>query len=560
MLLDFEQRIFAEEDSTYIKDHTLVYFHGQYHIFYIVGNKGEGWGDPGNEVDFGHASSPDLIHWTQHPRILNIVPGTWKERNLWAPHVFEHDGTFTLAYTGVDNDVAQQIGLATSSDLFDWTDLSTTEAAFRPDTTWAEWTLGTWADCRDPYLRRMQNGEWMMVATAQTNAAYGGGTKLGALALGTSGDGLSWADAGAPFAANDGPRVLESPSIYSSGGKHYLLFTETATTGVQMAVSDSLLSGWDIPGASVVDATSFAAELVDLDSQTWFSRVRGVLFPDGDVGRVALIDSAKVDSGNLIIGQSNHFWDDWNLVQGNAFDWQPTFWDRPHGRTGVESKLEGHYWINTGEAVQGPIGNNCYACGVIEARTGIIRSHPFTLSGDGIELLVGGANEPAQVYAALKRSDTHEVLFTETGTGSDVMSRRSWDTSALSGLEVYIELADLSTTGHLNVDSIVEVEGAASVEPVGAPALGYRLQAAPNPGRAPAIRFELVRASRVRLSMYDVAGRMVSVLANRFLPAGQHEYRWDGRGLTGGELPPGVFFVRLEAGDAVATARVTHLR
>jgi hypothetical protein len=78
----------------------------------------------------------------------------------------------------------------------------------------------------------------------------------------------------------------------------------------------------------------------------------------------------------------------------------------------------------------------------------------------------------------------------------------------------------------------------------------------PNPFADQAtVSFGLPRPSRVRLAVYDVLGRELAVLVEGERAAGQHEAVLDGS-----RLPSGTYLVRLEAGGAVATRRVTLVR
>jgi hypothetical protein len=79
---------------------------------------------------------------------------------------------------------------------------------------------------------------------------------------------------------------------------------------------------------------------------------------------------------------------------------------------------------------------------------------------------------------------------------------------------------------------------------------------APNPARgAVTLRFTLPAAGRVRLAVYDVAGRRVAVLVDGSLGAGVHQAGW-----AGGDVGPGLYFARLEAGGSEVTRRVARVR
>ncbi len=62
------------------------------------------------------------------------------------------------------------------------------------------------------------------------------------------------------------------------------------------------------------------------------------------------------------------------------------------------------------------------------------------------------------------------------------------------------------------------------------------------------ITYELPKLSEVRLGVYDMLGREVSVLVNDRREAGVHEVQFDGSGFAGG-----VYFYRLQTGDFMAT-------
>ncbi len=88
----------------------------------------------------------------------------------------------------------------------------------------------------------------------------------------------------------------------------------------------------------------------------------------------------------------------------------------------------------------------------------------------------------------------------------------------------------------------------------GAPAL--RVAATANPVRSQtAIRYTLPAPGRMRLSVVDVLGREVALLATGEQAAGTHEAPFDAS-----RLAPGVYTLRLVAAGAAATARITVVR
>jgi hypothetical protein len=83
----------------------------------------------------------------------------------------------------------------------------------------------------------------------------------------------------------------------------------------------------------------------------------------------------------------------------------------------------------------------------------------------------------------------------------------------------------------------------------------------PNPTRGSAtVSFSLGETSPVTLAVYNVMGRKVATLVDAPVEAGQHEVRWNGRSADGSAVASGVYLLRLEAGDRVATRRLTVVR
>jgi len=240
-------------DGEYLKDYYVFKEGDTYHLFYNVGTAAEvqNWEQPGNEKAFGHATSKDLKTWEHHPRILEVVPGTWEGEVVSAPSIIKRDGTFYMFYTGFDDRVKgkQSIGLATSKDLFNWERHPGNPVYEAPP--WAARNESGWLDCRDAHV--IKSGDEFLMFTMVTTAEG-----KGAIALASSSDLIAWKDLGpavVTFTTPESPRVFEHDGFYymfasSAHGKE-LFKTANPKTGPWESLSfrwpsPGLWSGWEV--------------------------------------------------------------------------------------------------------------------------------------------------------------------------------------------------------------------------------------------------------------------------------------------------------------------------
>jgi hypothetical protein len=88
------------------------------------------------------------------------------------------------------------------------------------------------------------------------------------------------------------------------------------------------------------------------------------------------------------------------------------------------------------------------------------------------------------------------------------------------------------------------------------PVSGVGLEVYPNPVRGRAtVTFTLSTAMDTRITLHDVLGREVVVLAEGTQPAGEHLGTLDA-----GRLAPGLYIVRLQSDGAFASRRLTVVR
>jgi hypothetical protein len=76
------------------------------------------------------------------------------------------------------------------------------------------------------------------------------------------------------------------------------------------------------------------------------------------------------------------------------------------------------------------------------------------------------------------------------------------------------------------------------------------------------VRFDVTRdfQGQVSLDVFDVSGRRVRTLIGGTVPPGCHQVTWDERTESGASVTTGVYFLRMKAGDFVATRKVVILR
>ena len=81
----------------------------------------------------------------------------------------------------------------------------------------------------------------------------------------------------------------------------------------------------------------------------------------------------------------------------------------------------------------------------------------------------------------------------------------------------------------------------------------------PNPGLSHSVSFTVPRKDKVEVSVFDLLGRRLAVLAKGEFAAGKYTRNWDGRTTDGAKATAGVYFYRLTVGSEVRTLRAVKL-
>ncbi len=179
--------------------------------------------------------------------------------------------------------------------------------------------------------------------------------------------------------------------------------------------------------------------------------------------------------------------------------------------------------------------------------------HGADLTGDPRFFLDGGFT-PATADASPASFD---VAFDAAGASDGVYNGTLvLHTRDLPGIPGGTNLDDVQFDLSVTVDAgMVGAPALASVTRTGFTSLR------PNPFRdASEIRFGLSRPARARVSIVDVTGRAVRTLTDGERSAGEHGVTWDGRDASGGIVAPGIYFVRLTAGDVAETRKLARIR
>jgi hypothetical protein len=111
-------------------------------------------------------------------------------------------------------------------------------------------------------------------------------------------------------------------------------------------------------------------------------------------------------------------------------------------------------------------------------------------------------------------------------------------------------------------DKVFTILNLTAVEADRSRPLTYALdQNYPNPfNPETTVPFRTARPGRVRITVYDLDGRVVRVLEDRHIDAGSHEARWDGLDDGGRQSASGVYVVRIQAGDFAKQRKMVLMR
>jgi endonuclease/exonuclease/phosphatase family metal-dependent hydrolase len=174
---------------------------------------------------------------------------------------------------------------------------------------------------------------------------------------------------------------------------------------------------------------------------------------------------------------------------------------------------------------------------------------------DAARFSIPGGFTPALVEAT---AAAYSVAFDDAGAPSDSTYRADL-TFASADQALPGATAQPAVVLHLRARV---TSGTVSAPGAAIPSVTRLYSPIPNPMRGGgAVRFDLARAGRVQVEVFDLSGRRVASLADGEFPAGTHALVWNARHDDGRAAGAGLFFVRLSGpGLRTQTVRAALIR
>ncbi|GAB7184617.1 sucrose-6-phosphate hydrolase SacC GH32 family [Kitasatospora sp. Ki12] len=381
----------------------LIWYQGQYHLFFQYNPSGNSWGN----MSWGHAVSTDLVHWTQLP--LAIAQDA-DEMVFSGSIVLDKDDStgfgskenppLVAVYTSQRKGTGkQEQALAYSTD---------------GGTTWTKYSgnpvlaIGS-ADFRDPKVFWYAPTHSWLMAVALSDRHK--------VSFYSSSDLKSWthlSDFG-PAGATGG--VWECPDLFP-----------LAVDGDPGKTKWVLVVGTQ----SVAGGTGTQYFTGDFDGERFTSDDPAAYVPPG---------------GTVLQDFESGSYGDWTTT-GTAFGTAPATGTLPDQQT--VSGYRGAGLVNS------------YNSG--DGSTGTLTSPEFTVGRRYLNFLVGGGNHPhtdgADTQTAVNLLVDGKVVRTSTGSNSETLDWTSWDLKDLIGKQARIQLVDHNTEGwgHILADDFTAAD------------------------------------------------------------------------------------------------------
>jgi beta-fructofuranosidase len=211
-----------------------IFFHGRYHMFHQYNPQEAVWGN----MNWAHATSPDMVHWEHAPIALSPTPGGFDQYGVFSGSaVLDGQGRLAMIYTGV-MPPASKAEITLSDGTHNWREVQC--MAFSEDSELRVWRKlpepvisappagMAVSGFRDPFVWR-EDDSWML------GLGSGFRDKGGAILLYRSPDLRHWTylhplvegpgNGRKSVNAVDTGEMWECPDFFPLGDKHVLLIS-----------------------------------------------------------------------------------------------------------------------------------------------------------------------------------------------------------------------------------------------------------------------------------------------------------------------------------------------
>ena len=393
----------------------MVYYEGEYHLFYQYYPDSTVWGP----MHWGHAISEDLVHWEHLPIALFpdehglIFSGSavvdWHNTSgfgvdgkppLIAIFSYHH---MEKEKSGVDDYQTQ--GIAYSNDKGrTWTKYKSNPVIENPGIR----------DFRDPkVIWHEETKKWVMAVAALDHLKFYGSKDL-----------KEWtymSEFGKELGSHDG--VWECPDLFplkSDNGKEYWILIENMNPGNPNGGSGT---------------------------QYFIGQFDGIEFTVDQQFMKLLAKEEAVNPEGIVFESFESGYEKWT-IEGEAFGTQP-----------AGGSLEGQ---NIVSGYEGSGLANSFVGG--DQSKGKLTSQRFTIDNNAINFLIGGGNHRGRTYISLVIDG--KVVRQSEGKNSEQLNWTGWDVSGYKGQLAQIEIVDNYTGGwgHINIDEITFADQVASAQ------------------------------------------------------------------------------------------------
>lgn len=501
----------------------MVYYKGEYHLFYQYNPNSTVWGP----MHWGHAVSKDLVNWTQEPIALapdkngDIFSGSvvvdWNNSSGFFNDTPDKTGLVAF-FTNAIGAGGQEQSIAYSKDSGKtWTEYSANPVIPDPANT---------PDFRDPKVSWDNvHNKWVMTVAAGKEVQFYSSSNL-----------KNWTKTGAFGSQGQGSHagVWECPDLYQmpvdgqtgkskwvlslslgasatvdsppAAGSGMMYFVgdfdgSTFTADPQYKVTNTkgqngIVKGYDLMPGDVVNvydsqtggsklgtgtvpanqssvSVTLSKYLGDNKGKVWVSVVKNgsEQTRQGEDYDAATVATSVGTSSAAPVGDdiTNPGFEKGDLTGWTATgtEWSnknvtnaTTWWGGVYNQAGT--------YHCTGFVDDGQPGGGDLATGTLE-------SSQFTLGGNGqINFLIGGGDDMNNLYVTLETADGKELSqFKASGANSESYRRIVWDASKYIGEKLRIKVVDKATGGwgHINVDDFhvyntVPYQNTSDVQPI----------------------------------------------------------------------------------------------